>query len=341
MQRKGYEMPQFRDRRKPEEVPILPSPEICTPFIPYTPWLSARETAEALDVSRSSIRRYVKEGKLTCKQIQAGRKNLFFRREDVANLAESSVTIKRLQREALRNSLAGRLPLSMAVDPDSLVTPQVAAEILGTSIDVIRKYIYANHIFAFQDKPGHPGSRCYLLVNAVMRLKTQRDERKKKVEKHGNRRTTRNIQPAWDEARLPEYTARGSSPSAAVNHGKFVSTRQASIILGVNISTVNGLRARGRLRGFQFKYTHKIDRQFNVPAPQTRPSYWFFKREDIYKLQDDPEYIKRRKHWKYGLTEEARLIRQQKADEQLERDLEACMLANGFKKDFYGKWQKW
>ncbi len=329
-----------RDRRKPIAIPLEPAPEETIPHIPCKPMLSAREAAAALGVERSSITRFIQEGKLRCEQLQTGRRDRFFRYEDIVRLSESESSLKRYRREALRVSLSGRLPISEAVHKESLITPRDAANLLGTSIHVIRRYIYENRIFAFQDYPARSGSRCYLLPHAVMRLKKEREERRKRAANNKRPPTEKNIAPIWEDADLGGNPLEGWSPCVEVDHGNFLSTRQASIILGTTTSTVSNLRSRGRLQGYQFEYRHRIDHQFNTPIPQKGYSHWFFKREDIDKLLNDPAYQKRRRHWKYGLSEEARAIRQQKADRQTELEAESCLRAMGYVQDSFGNWHK-
>ncbi len=326
--------------RIPRPIPLEPKPEVQTPTIPYKPMLTSLEVAEALNVSRRAVARYAATGLLPFENRLVGRPGLLFRYEDVVEFTKSDLCQKRLLREAIRVSTVGRLPISAAVDRDSLLTIRDAATVLGTSPRVVYSYIYKNRMFAFQDIPAQFGSRCYVLYNAVMRLKSEREVRKKGIPEQLKAEWNLRFESApWSDCDLNPDPA--TAPSLFRNHNGYMSTRQVARMMGICMPQVRCLRATGRLQGYQLPFRSEIDRQSGKPLPQKGDSYWFFKKEDVQNLMDDPSYQKRRAAYIYGKSEEARQKRQEKIDEQTMREADIILKNLGYKFDEHGNTIEW
>ncbi len=326
--------------RVPRAIPLPPKPEAEIPAIPYKEFLTTREVATALNVDKATVCRYAKTGKLPVEKPKYPGVSWRFRYEDVVEFTMSDFCQKRFEREASRIESMGRLPLSMAVDREFLLTVQDAAILLGTSPAMIRKYIYRNHIYAFQDRQAQSGSRCYVHYDAIMRLKERRDNRKKPMPKHSLIEWNRNM-TGWDHTNIDGKPDPETARSLDRNHSGYMSTRQVSRMMGISTRQVTNLQESGRLQGYQFPYKPQIDYQFKAHGPQRGYSHWFYKREDVWNLMNDPSYKKRRASWKYGQSEEARLARQEKTDRQMLINIAFCEKVMGINSDEQGNQIEW
>ncbi len=326
--------------RIPRAIPLPPKPEVEIPTIPYKPILSTIEVARALNLHKTTICRYAKTGKLPVEKPSNKIVSWRFRYEDVVDFTMSDICQKRLEREAVRVAAMGRLPLSEAVDREALLTTRDAAMVLGTSPEMIRKYIYRNQIYAFQDHQAQFGSKCYVLYDAIMRLKKERERRKKPMPKRLLIEWNRCLD-GWEYANNDRKVDPETAKSLQRNHSGYMSTRQVSRMMGISIGQVSRLRATGRIQGYHFPYKPQIDLEFRTHAPQRGYSHWFFKKEDVRNLMNDPSYQKRRASYKYGQSEEARRIRQEKIDKQIMLDLALCEKIMGIKFDDHGNQIEW
>ncbi len=326
--------------RTPRPIPLEPKPEVQTPTIPYKPIMTSMEVAEVLNVSRQAVTRYARKGLLPFEKRHEGHIGFWFRYEDVVEFTNSDLYQKRLMREAIRLAAVGHLPVSAAVDPESLLTIQDAATILGTSPSVVKNYVYKNRMFAFQDIPGQYGSKCYVLYNAVMRIKGEREVRKKGIPQE--------MKSEWNLSfDCSEFLHSEQKPDPATakslfrNHHGYMSTRQVSRMMGICMSHVRKLRETGRLQGYQVPYSPRIDHQFSTHIPQRGCSHWFFKKEDVQNLMNDPSYQRRRAIHIYSKSEEARQKRQAKIDEQTMREADMILKNLGYKFDAHGNTIEW
>ena len=148
-------------------------------------------------------------------------------------------------------------------------------------------------LFGWQSIPGRSGCPLYLSFNQVSRYAKdpQRLKRREAALSHRGPRepsptgqeTTREI---WHEdVGLTAGMERAKKTSAEREHGEFLNTRQVAKMLGVTRQTVDRLRQRGRLSGYQ-KPRRKWDGVGN--------KWWFYKKNEIYDLLADGEYLRRR-----------------------------------------------
>jgi hypothetical protein len=108
----------------------------------------------------------------------------------------------------------------------------------------------------------------------------------------------------WEEYDLAPVRRRGPTVLSERNYGEFYTTRQAALLLGVCSQAVHSLRERGMLQGYHKKRQRKWRIPGKVPDDRYNNQWWFYRKEDVHALMQEPEYRKRHARWQQSRTPE-------------------------------------
>jgi hypothetical protein len=149
--------------------------------------------------------------------------------------------------------------------------------------------------------------------------KGSRDEHEDDDEDDSKRRRRRFI-PEWEEKGLAEYDPLQASPLTERDYGEFYTVRQVAIMLGVTTGRVRELRKSGRLTGHQRPARYWNHKWRGREPTKGTSRWWFFRKEDVHKLQSDPGYCKGRRAFEKSLTaegKEARFMKKFPTEEEI------------------------
>ena len=165
--------------------------------------------------------------------------------------------------------------------------------ILGVLPNRVQKLVKAGRLFGWQKDPGKKGSRLWLSWNQVNRYAGSWDRTRRRA--------------WWDKKAIPGVDKQAVEPGllsehdlfmetyrlkpdGAKNlerhHGDYFSARQAARELGVKPTTVHQMRMNGTLMGYRRRRPNTLNKT-------GRRLWWFFLKEDVWALKEDPQYSER------------------------------------------------
>ena len=278
-------------------------------------WITCAEAASLLQVTPVHIHQLARQGKLPTKMGSREGKPWTGRAGRVCRLVLHSAVRGRVEAKEVVRRRGSKTPEQWKYDlrhpvvrtkmepgiGDRLISRREAASILGIQEASLSNLIRRGIVFAWQKDPGKRGSRTFFSEHQLMRV-SQRPERVKYFQK---RRLSNDQCPMsnpdnerrWEDKGIVAAAWAVRSGWAERDHGEYYSTRQVGILLGVCRGTVESYREGGRLKGYR------------LPAKvgkYERRRWWFYKKEAVHALMNDPEYLRNRAKYRRSQTPEAK-----------------------------------
>ncbi len=284
-------------------------------------WITCTEAASLLQVTPVHIHQLARQGKLPTKMGSREGKPWTGRAGKVCRLVLHSAVRAREEMKERTRRRGSKTPEQWKYDlrhpvvrtkmepgiGDRLISRREAASILGIQEASLSKLICRGIVFAWQKDPGKRGSRTFFSERQVVRV-SQRPERLKyfQTRRMSNDQCSMSNpdnERRWEEKGIVADPWSARSGWAERDHGEYYSTRQVGILLGVCRGTVDSYREGGRLKGYRLPW--KVGKY-------ERRRWWFFKKEDVHALMNDPEYIRNRTKYRRSQTPEAKSERLRK-----------------------------
>ena len=280
-------------------------------------WVSTKAAGEMLQLSSARVCQLVWAGKLRSQQ-KVKRGPLLVHWGDVCRMADEresrvlarAVPAKEWEADAYRPNYRCAIE---APPGDRLITRKEAAEILGVHPVRVSAMVKRGQLFGWQEDIGKQGSRLWLSERQVNRVGCTefRLEAKRRWAESDRRLNSGEVERSqvrkWEAQGISEYRWTDEGGTRERNHGEYYNTRQAALLLGVSVQRVAQLRKQRRLSGYQ--------RPLGKNRYERR-RWWFYLKEEVHRLRDDPEYRRRQKAYRERQSPEAKDARWMKLLEE-------------------------